>query len=81
MSGQEPLVALTIQEPFAVYQSDTHANRHVLYRPSTLPPPLNRGFIRAIVEYRGGEGWLITAFHTMAAKKRETRQLWPVDDR
>lgn len=78
MEGQEALVEKTINDPLSIYQSDTHTARHVFYRPSELPPPLRAGFIRVIVEYDSeGKGTLLSAFHVMSAKFRETVMLWP----
>ncbi len=51
MAGQEALVEKAISDPLSIYQSDTHADRHVFYRLSELPPPFRGGFVRVIVEY------------------------------
>jgi hypothetical protein len=81
MDGAEAIVARTIGEPLAVYQSDTHTRRHVLYRPSELSPPFDRGFIRVVAEYRSGRwsrlrGYVVTAFLVAGPKKGEIL-IWP----
>ena len=48
----EQEVAISIEKPLAIYQDSKHVERQVFYRPSSFPPPLNRGFIRTVVEYR-----------------------------
>lgn len=79
MKDHEDEAVKTISDPLAIYQSDTHAARHVFYRPSGLPSPFHGGFIRVIVEYdKRGKGLLITAHHAWEAKARETVMLWPV---
>jgi hypothetical protein len=82
MDGGEAAVERVINEPLAIYQSDTHPRRHVFYRPSELSPPFNRGFIRVVVEYRtrrwsGLRGHVVTAFLVAGPKKGEIL-IWPV---
>lgn len=77
MDGHEDEAVDVITAPLAIYQSDTHANRNVFYRPSGLPSPFHGGFVRVIVEYEGNAGILITAHHAWEAKARETVMLWP----
>lgn len=81
MADQEASVKKVIDEPMAVYLSDTHPHRHVLYRPSELKPPFDRGFLRVIVEYhidarRRTNGRVITAF-PVDRHNKTGEQLWP----
>jgi hypothetical protein len=80
MVGHEDLVKRTIDDPFAVYQS-AHPRRQVFYRPSELPAPYHRGFIRVVVDYsldwRSREsGFVVTAFHCTGVKQNEVI-IWP----
>lgn len=81
MIGHHALVQKVIEDPLAIYQSASHPNRNVFYRPSELPPPFNRGYIRVIVEYERGwrgavRGRVITAFLVDRPAQAE-RMLWP----
>lgn len=62
----------------AIYQSATHSQRVVYYRPSlALSAPFNRGYIAVIVEFGpAGDGRVITAFHTLGPKRDEAL-IWP----
>jgi hypothetical protein len=82
MDGGEAIVERVINEPLAIYQSDTHPRRHVFYRPSEFPPPYDRGFVRVIVEYKtrrwgGLRGHVITAVLVAGPKKGEI-PIWTV---
>ncbi len=81
MAGHEDAVERTIREPLAVYRSDVDRRRHVFYRPLRLPPPLDLGYLRVVVEYSGESsgrlrGWVVTAFPVIGPKKGEVL-IWP----
>lgn len=83
LTGQMDAVRQTIEEPLSVYQVPAHVRRQAFYRPSELPPPYNRGYIRVIVEYNIGivsgrkRGRVCTAFHTMSGPRRGEVMIWP----
>lgn len=80
LAAHDQSVRRAIGEPFAVYRSNTHPARHVFYRPSDLPRPFDRGFLRVVVDYSGRElGRVITAFHVAGPKSSENTLLWPRD--
>lgn len=82
MTGQMETVRRTIEEPMSIYQVPAHLKRQAFYRPSELPFPFSRGFIRVIVEYNIGRlsgrkrADVCTAFHVWAPKHGEV-MIWP----
>lgn len=81
MADQMDVVKRAIENPFCIYQTTAHIRRQAFYRPSELPPPFDRGFVRIIVEYNssrlfGRKGRVCTAFHTSSAKRGEV-MIWP----
>ena len=78
MLGYEATVELTIREPLAVYESNSHPTRHICCRPAALASPYDRGFLRVVVDYEEGAGRVLTAFPVSAAKATERIQLWPI---
>ena len=84
MTGQTEAVRRTIEDPLSIYQIPSHLKRQAFYRPSELPPPFNRGFIRVIVEYNKGRlsgrkrGDVCTAFHVAWAPKHGEVMIWPI---
>jgi hypothetical protein len=78
----EDWVRLTIEEPLAIYQSDTHANRKVFYRPFTFDPRVGQAWLRVVVAYnrsrltRRVSGVFVSAFAVTGPKRSEVL-LWP----
>lgn len=80
--GHEDWVQLTIGDPVAIYQSDTHADRKVFYRPFTFSREVGQAWLRVVVAYnenrRTGRvtGAFVSAFAVFGPKRGEVL-LWP----
>lgn len=83
MLGAQASVKEAIESPLAIYQSASHVNRQVYYRPSSLTPPLNRGYIRVVVDYKkkrivGNIQGLVVSAHLSSSGPRTGEVLiWP----
>ena len=82
LRGREDLLRSAIEEPFSIYRDADDASREIYYRPSELPAPLNRGYLRVVVEFRGRRraariGYVITAYHSSSGPKKGEVILWP----
>ena len=82
ISGHEDWVRQTIEYPLAIYQSDTHADRKVLYRPYTFNRRVGQAWLRVVVAYNTARstgrmtGAFVSAFAVAGPKQGEVL-LWP----
>lgn len=80
MRGHEASMERTVVDPIAIYRDADYATRDVYYRPSDLPAPYERGFVRVVVGFSqvtggGRSGTVITAYHAYRPKTAEVL-LW-----
>lgn len=82
--GHDDWVRQTIEDPVAIYQSDTDADRKVVYRPYTFGREVGHMWRRVIVAYYENRrtsrttGAFVSAFAVLGPKRGEVL-LWPPD--
>ena len=81
MQGCESCVAATIEALYQVFQDRAFPDRKNLYRPFVLPKPMDRRYLRVVIEYKkrrfrkGLTGYVMTAF-PVENKRKGDILLW-----
>ena len=78
MRGHERIVEALVVAPSRINQSAAQVHREIYIGPSTgMPSPFDLGYIRVVVDFSRGHGYILTAFHTLRPVRLGEVQIWP----